>query len=188
MSRKSVLEMTHHVLMAHGKAVKVLRDYAPEAKVGIAPTSTVACPATEKPEDVEAARKAYFDVIDQENYMWSVSWWSDPVFFGKYPEEGVKLFAGDMPCIGEQDMELISQPVDFYGQNIYNGYPVASDGKGGYSLSLIHICLVISQRCLLREQAVCCTSPTYWASVLPDGIQTPEAVLWVLECPQRKRT
>lgn len=49
-------------------------------------------------------------------------------------------------------------------------------------------CLVISQRCLLREQAVCCTSPTYWASVLPDGIQTPEAVLWVLECPQRKRT
>lgn len=133
MSRKSVLEMTHHVLMAHGKAVKVLRDYAPEAKVGIAPTSTVACPATEKPEDVEAARKAYFDVIDQENYMWSVSWWSDPVFFGKYPEEGVKLFAGDMPCIGEQDMELISQPVDFYGQNIYNGYPVASDGKGGYS-------------------------------------------------------
>ena len=73
-----------------GKAVKVLRDYAPEAKVGISPTSTVACPATEKPEDVEAARKAYFDVIDQENYMWSVSWWSDPVFFGKYPEEGVK--------------------------------------------------------------------------------------------------
>ena len=47
-----------------------------------------------------------FDVPDQENYTWNVSWWSGPIFFGKYPEAGLKLFAGDLPNI--KPFELIS--------------------------------------------------------------------------------
>ena len=37
-----------------------------------------------------------------------------------------------MPEIKPDDMETISQPLDFLGQNIYNGHAIRSDGKGGY--------------------------------------------------------
>ena len=132
MSRRSVLAMAHNMLMAHGAAVKKLREHVKDAKVGIAPTSTVPCPESNSKEDIEAAYNLYFDVPDQKNYLWNVSWFSDPIFFGNYPEAGLKLFAKDLPNIKATDFELISQPLDFYGQNIYNGYKVKSDHNGGY--------------------------------------------------------
>lgn len=50
---------------------------------------------------------------------------------GRYPEEGLKKYGEYLPEITKEDMELISQPLDFYGQNIYNGSRVrmGSDGK-----------------------------------------------------------
>ena len=133
MSRRAVLEMAHHVLLAHGKATKVLRKVAPHAKIGYAPTCSAHYPDTQKPEDVEAARMATFDICpDPDNFMWNIPWWSDPVLFGKYPEEGVRLYRDIMPEIGAKDMEVISEPIDFYCQNIYNGSAVRADGNGGY--------------------------------------------------------
>jgi beta-glucosidase len=32
-------------------------------------------------------------------------------------------------------MKIISEPLDFLGQNIYNGAPVKADGKGGYEFA-----------------------------------------------------
>lgn len=134
MSRRSVLEMAHHVMMAHGKAVQEIRKVRDDIKIGYAPTSTVPCPASDSQEDIEAARNAYFNINnDEKNYMWSVSWWSDPIFFGTYPKQGLAIFKEDLPDIKPEDMALISQPIDFYGQNIYNGYPVSANGSGGYT-------------------------------------------------------
>ena len=79
MSRRSVLEMAHHVMMAHGKAVQAIRSLVPDAQIGYAPTSNPVIPASDTLEDIEAARRAYFAVEDKPDYMWSVSWWSDPV-------------------------------------------------------------------------------------------------------------
>ncbi len=76
---------------------------------------------------------ATFDICpDPDNFMWNIPWWSDPVLFGKYPEEGVRLYRDIMPEIGAKDMEVISEPIDFYCQNIYNGSAVRADGNGGY--------------------------------------------------------
>lgn len=36
----------------------------------------------------------------------------------------MKQFKEYLPEITEEDMALISQPIDFMGQNIYNGYIV----------------------------------------------------------------
>ena len=89
----------------------------------------MAYPYTDRPEDIEAAKKVYFGFYNPiDNWTWNVSWFSDPVFLGHYPEEGLKKFAPYLPEITQEDMELIYQPLDFMGQNIYNGY-----------LSLIHI-------------------------------------------------
>ena len=126
-SRRDLLRMAHNTLLAHGKAVMAIRSVAPKALIGVAPTSGVALPVTEK--DVDAARRAYFELPEDGTPLWTPSWWSDPAILGRYPDDAWKMGA-DMPAIGQNDLKIICQKLDFYGQNIYNGYPVVKDGDG----------------------------------------------------------
>lgn len=132
--QKDVFQIAHNALRAHGQAVINLRKYACRPiKVGYAPTCGMAYPASNKPEDIEAARKVLFGFEQpMDNWTWNVAWFNDPVFLGKYPEEGLKKFAEYLPEITEEDMKLISQPLDFMGQNIYNGYMVKAAEDGGF--------------------------------------------------------
>lgn len=125
------LRMSHNVLKAHGRAVQMLREYAPDAKVGFAPTCGIPYPASDKAEDVEAARQVMFSVPESDNWTWNVPWWSDPVLLGHYPEEALRRFHKELPNITKEDLKLISEPIDIYGQNIYNGWMVkmGDDGK-----------------------------------------------------------
>ena len=52
------------------------------------------------------------------------------MILGKYPEEGMKRFEAFLPEITDEDMKLISQPIDFYGQNIYNGRCIRMGADG----------------------------------------------------------
>ncbi len=136
---RETLQMAHNLLKCHGMAVKMLRRYSKtDIKIGYAPTCGVAYPATDDSKDVEVARRVYFGFENPlENWGWNVSWFLDPVVFGKYPEEGIEKFKDYLPKISEEqmkkDLELINQPIDFIGQNIYNGYEVRAvdDGKDG---------------------------------------------------------
>ncbi len=125
------LRMSHNVLKAHGRAVQMLREYAPDAQVGFAPTCGIPYPASDKAEDVEAARQVMFSVPESDNWTWNVPWWSDPVLLGHYPEEALRRFHKELPNITKEDLKLISEPIDIYGQNIYNGWMVkmGDDGK-----------------------------------------------------------
>lgn len=129
-SLKDALQMSHNVMLGHGKAVQVLRARVPGCIVSYAPTGSSFCPATENPEDIEAARKANFEVGT--NWWESIGWWSDPVMLGKYPEGSEELFKENMPQIGQNDFKTMCQPLDMYGQNLYYSTLVKSDGKGGY--------------------------------------------------------
>ncbi|MCR5595617.1 MAG: beta-glucosidase [Lachnospiraceae bacterium] len=132
-NRKETFIVAHNLLMAHGQAVINLRKYSCRpVQIGFSPTCGVAIPATDTPEDIEAAREVYFGFYgSDERWAWNVSWFVDPVIFGRYPEEGLKKFKDYLPEFKEEDMKLINQPLDFLGQNIYNGYPVhrAEDGS-----------------------------------------------------------
>lgn len=129
-SLKDALQMSHNLMLAHGKAVKVLRAGIPDCVVSYAPTGTSFIPATDKEEDIEAARKANFEVTA--NWWESIGWWSDPVMLGRYPEGSEELFKENMPEIGPDDLKTMCQPLDMYGQNIYYSTLVESDGKGGW--------------------------------------------------------
>ena len=127
-SRRDIFQMAHHVLKAHGAAVIAMRKNAKQPiKIGYAPTGSAHYPATQRPEDIAAARKKYFacQPLDAEDLMWNVSWWSDPVVLGHYPADGLEMYQEYLPEITEEDMKLIHQPIDFYAQNIYNGKEVA---------------------------------------------------------------
>ena len=125
------VKMTHNVLKAHGLAVKVLRENVKDCKVGFAPCSTPCTPATDSVADIEAARTQYFKIPENEDgFVWNIAWWCDPVVLGKYPEEGLKRYAKYLPEDYEKDMDIICQPLDFFGQNIYKGCFVKAGEKG----------------------------------------------------------
>ena len=127
----STIAMSHRVLTAHGLAVQALRANAPGARVGYAPCSSPACPATEAPEDVEAARQAYFQVPeDPARWFWNASWWSDPAILGRYPEDGLQRYGQYLPRDYEADLPVICQKLDNYAQNIYNGFFVRAGAEG----------------------------------------------------------
>ncbi|MDO5346692.1 MAG: GH1 family beta-glucosidase [Lachnospiraceae bacterium] len=124
--------MAHNALRAHGRGVQMLRQKAKRPiKVGYAPTGPMNYPASQRPEDIEAARAAFFSMPELSNWTWNVAWWSDPVLLGCYPEEGLVRYEKYLPRITEEDMRLISEPIDIYGQNIYNGNCICMgpDGK-----------------------------------------------------------
>ncbi|MDD6762967.1 MAG: GH1 family beta-glucosidase [Clostridiales bacterium] len=128
---RDVFEMSHNVLKAHGAAVIAMRKSARQnIKIGYAPTGTAAIPVSESAEDIAAARKLMFECPALENWTWNVSWWSDPVVLGHYPEEGLRKYKDYLPEITEEDMRLINQPIDFYGQNIYQGVYVKAGENG----------------------------------------------------------
>lgn len=134
------LRAGHHVLLAHGMAVRVLRAQAIQpAVIGWAPVGIVSMPGVGAGEaDIAAARRAMFSVdggdaadMGMPVPFWSNTWWADPVVFGRYPDDGVAAVGAAMPEIHDGDMETISQPIDFYGANIYNGsvYQSGADGR-----------------------------------------------------------
>ncbi len=127
----AAIPMGHHALVAHGLAVQAIRANAPGAKVGYAPCSSPACPATDAPEDVAAARSAYFAMPeDPDRWFWNVTWWSDPVLLGRYPEDGLSRYGRFLPRGFAGDLNTICQKLDFYGQNIYHGTTVRAGAAG----------------------------------------------------------
>ena len=120
----------HNTLLAHGKSVQIIRAHAKtEPIIGAAPCFRTVIPATESPEDIDAARQHTFNVIDKS--MFNATWWLDPAFMGKYPEDGMELFGKDAPVIQNGDMDIIQQPLDFLGFNCYQSGTVKAgqDGK-----------------------------------------------------------
>lgn len=121
-ARKSHAERllaAHHALLAHGRAAQVVRARARTApSVGWAPIGRVKVPATGKPEDLDAARRATLGVLYKD--FWNNAWFADPVFFGQYPEDGLRLFGAESPRPEPGDMDTIRQPMDFYGINVYD--------------------------------------------------------------------
>lgn len=115
-----VLLASHHSLLAHGKAIQVIRSRAKlQPIVGTALVGIVKIPASNSPEDIETARKQMFSIAEKN--CWNNTWFADPIIFGKYPQDGIELFGKEMVEIRNGDLATICQPLDFYGVNIYHG-------------------------------------------------------------------
>jgi len=143
LSLKESLLAGHNSLLAHGRSVQAIRDNAKQPlRIGCSFATQVKIPAISSPQDIEAGRKMMHGVINRD--LWNNSWWMDPVLLGKYPEDGIKLFEKDVPEIKPGDMEIIHQPVDYCGHNVYtarrfkagvDGSPVEVPPAAGYNIT-----------------------------------------------------
>ena len=131
--KKDLFSAFHHILKAHGRGVQAIRAHAKQpVKIGIAPCGGLYYPSTDAPEDIEAARKMTFHLQngDAGACIWNIAFTCDPIFKGEYPKELFEYYGAYLPKITEEDMLLISQPLDFYAQNIYNAVEIRADEQG----------------------------------------------------------
>lgn len=102
---------THHLLLAHGLAMPVLRRNVtrPDAEFGITLSLNYFEPGDDSNQAQEAAMMS--DVAANGLFL-------EPLFKGQYPALLMDMFKSIMP-IEPDDMDLISGPLDFLGVNYY---------------------------------------------------------------------
>ena len=116
---QTMMGITKHILLAHGRAVQVLRRNCPGTRVGMAPTGDCCLPKDDSPEEVEKARQK--SLSDYPGYIMSNTWWADPIFLGQYPAWAKQKFGDQLYTMTPEEWALVSQPLDFYAYNCYQG-------------------------------------------------------------------
>lgn len=119
--RKIALQVAHNVMVAHGKAMPIIRVHSPSGKVGIVLNMNAIYPAT----DTETDRKLR-DLHHARNNLWFI----DPAMGKGYPQVAWTDYGNDVPEVQPGDMETINQPLDYLGLNYYSR-SVVHDPSGG---------------------------------------------------------
>ncbi len=105
------LAASHHLLLAHGQAVRAIRDAAPGLATGIVLNFEPKHPASDDELDHSLA--------DVEHARYNM-WYLGPVAGRGYPQSGVEASGWDMAEVLDGDLDTISQPIDFLGVNYYS--------------------------------------------------------------------
>ena len=113
------LRAAHHLNLAHGLAVQALRAARP-ARVGTTVLVADIAPASDRDEDVAAARR----VDGAANRLFL-----DPLFRGAYPADMLEHYApsGGFEVVRDGDLATIQAPMDHLGINHYHHNVVAAD-------------------------------------------------------------
>ena len=116
----SALAASHHLMLAHGQAMALIRTTAPGATAGNSVLLSDISAATSSQADQEAARR----LDGYEN-----RWFLDPVFHGRYPADMLDWYSEQVPIdfVRDGDLAVIAAPMDFSGVNYYETKTVASD-------------------------------------------------------------
>lgn len=111
------VKASHHLLLAHGLAVPILRRNSSNSEVGIVLNCNWEVPASNSFMDREAVR--------QGDGKW-VRWFADPVYGRGYPSDVVADFTrqgalpNGMDFVQADDLKTIAASLDFLGINFYN--------------------------------------------------------------------
>ena len=111
----------HHSVLGHGLAVQAIRAKAKSGtRVGLAENMTICVPVIETSEHIKAAMEATRQLNAQ--YMTVIQ-------EGKYTDLYLANAKGDAPKFTQEDLKIISSPLDFVGINIYTPQYVRADGS-----------------------------------------------------------
>jgi beta-glucosidase len=112
------LAASHHLLLAHGLSVPVIRANCADANVGITLNLTPQVPASPSVADRNAAN--WVDGHINRFFL-------DPLVGRGYPQDMVDDYGDEMAFVQTGDMDVISTPVDFLGVNYYTRNIVRSE-------------------------------------------------------------
>lgn len=152
---RSALVAAHHLLLAQGRAVRLLRKSLREHRIGTVVNVEPAYAASNSRQDQVAARFA-------DEYM--NQWFLEPLFEGRYPERLQRLFGDKMPPFYAEDLEEIrvGGELDMLGLNYYLGKTVRFNEYSDVNFTTIR---------KLGEQTSSLGWPIYTPPIYPPGLQ-----------------
>lgn len=100
----------HHILLAHGLAMPVLKQTCPHAQAGIVLNMSKSYPADHNPSSMMASLLA--EALDNHFFI-------EPLLKGTYPDIIAALKPELIPQIEAADMDIIQAPMDYLGLNYY---------------------------------------------------------------------
>jgi len=108
----------HYQLLAHAHVANYYRlTYGEKGSIGIAINSN-----WYEPVDIDNERSVS---IAKSEVMKNLGWFTDPLFFGRYPKE----LDGLVPEFTLSERILLENSIDFFGLNHYTSYQVNSQGE-----------------------------------------------------------
>ncbi|QES45571.1 beta-glucosidase [Streptomyces venezuelae] len=116
----AAVRASYHLLLGHGLAAQAIRAAAPRAEVGIVNNLSPVEAASDRPEDIAAARR-----VDGHTNRW----WLDPLHGLGFPADMREVYGVDLPERAG-DLATIAQPLDWLGLNYYFPAVVADDPGG----------------------------------------------------------
>ena len=119
----------HNVLVAHGKAVEAFRALSPkDSKIGVVIDIWKRHALTNSPEDIAL-------MIDEDERNWK--FYTDPILAGRYSDYILEHLEkeGTLMKMEPHDFELTSQPLDFFGLNVYNRVTVTRNEQARLDFS-----------------------------------------------------
>jgi beta-glucosidase len=112
----------HHALLCHGHALRAVREHGGAgARVGLTDNSDICLPATETARDIAAARTWY---AERNEHLLGA------IYGCGYSAAYLQRCGNDAPKVRAGDFDLISQPTDFLGLNLYTGPFVRAGAEG----------------------------------------------------------
>jgi len=111
-------QVSHHMNLAHGDAVRALRATVRQAEIGITQVSMPCYPASDDPADRDAAHR-YDGFINR--------WYWEPTLLGRYPHDILDRLGALAPRIAPGDLERMAPRIDFFGHNSYTRAVVRHD-------------------------------------------------------------
>ncbi|MFJ7626022.1 GH1 family beta-glucosidase [Streptomyces sp. NPDC097595] len=122
----SALRAAHHLNLAHGRAIEVLRGQLPAAaQTSVTLNLHQVRPLTSSPEDADAARR--IDAVGNRVF-------TGPMLHGAYPEDLLADTAHVVDwskLVQDGDLEAIARPVDVLGINYYTPTLVSTPDRAG---------------------------------------------------------
>ncbi|CAN7109421.1 unnamed protein product [Brassica rapa subsp. narinosa] len=126
------LVAAHNIIRSHFAAVSLYRERFQEqqgGKIGIVMNAIWFEPVSDSLADSLAAERA------QAFYL---TWFLDPIVFGRYPREMQEILGQDLPKFTRDDLKISKNGLDFIGINQYTSryakdclHSVCEPGKGG---------------------------------------------------------
>lgn len=104
------MQVCHHLLLSHGRALPVIRANVPGARAGITLSLHPTRPASGSAADAAAA--ARHDGLRNR-------WFLDPLHGRGYPADTWERLGRQVPVVEPGDLEAIARPTDFLGINYY---------------------------------------------------------------------
>jgi beta-glucosidase len=123
------VKLSKNVLLAHGKAAKVIRDNAVlTPQIGIATDSILFMPDSESETDILSAKERTFGKSINIHF---INWWLDPIMYGDSGDADHRIHPRMREALSEEDLSIINNPLDFIGWNCYHAsnYTEGPDGK-----------------------------------------------------------